>query len=448
LQKYQKFQKITKNEINTFHPPAALMPIFRTQHHRNSNKMPWFSKRAPNQLQRTNGHKNSKERIQNVSGGSDVPVVHLYGTPYEQGFAQGELLYQEIQDLMPSFYGFMIDEVGGLIHQYAEWIPDFILTPFLNWLLRKLIDIEYWFVQDYIHDDYVQEMQGLADATGIEYIEFRRLSLMPETAGMYCSIMGAFGKATADFGGGMIQLRALGRIILLKIKYNLFIDYAPWSGLQKWGVVLVYHPNRGHPYALSTWAGFVGAITGYSSKKVGMSEIVFGNPPSKMGIPTTYLMRDILQFDDTAEEAVERIKQVRRTSHVWLGIGDPKKLYIIDYADALVYDWKNYTHYGHPIREGLLYCTDFETGCFEELIPDFYGNITAINTLRYLIPKEASGDMQVAVYDMDANAMYIANASPLDEDGNFKNAYEQPYLYLDMSKLFSVPPPKMGNLRH
>ena len=46
--------------------------------------------------------------------------------------------------------------------------------------------------------------------------------------------------------------------------------------LQKFPEVLVYHPNEGngHAYAVLTWTGFVGAITGYSSVELGVCEKV------------------------------------------------------------------------------------------------------------------------------------------------------------------------------
>jgi hypothetical protein len=39
---------------------------------------------------------------------------------------------------------------------------------------------------------------------------------------------------------------------------------------QQYPIVLVYHPNEGagHPFSVVSWAGFVGAVTGYSSAPV------------------------------------------------------------------------------------------------------------------------------------------------------------------------------------
>ena len=71
--------------------------------------------------------------------------------------------------------------------------------------------------------------------------------------------------------------------------------------------IVVYHPTvgsgNGHAFANVAWAGFVGSITGISSQQMAISEIGVSFPDatfgkeSRFGVPFTYLLRDILQFD-------------------------------------------------------------------------------------------------------------------------------------------------------
>ena len=89
--------------------------------------------------------------------------------------------------------------------------------------------------------------------------------------------------------------------------------------LQKFPEVLVYHPNEGngHAYAVLTWTGFVGAITGYSSVELGVCEKVwlhYKGKDSRAGIPFTFLLRDILQYDTTSTSLAARLWQLLRTS--------------------------------------------------------------------------------------------------------------------------------------
>ena len=74
----------------------------------------------------------------------------------------------------------------------------------------------------------------------------------------------------------------------------------------------------------------MGSITGMSSNQMAISEIgvafpdaTFGNM-SRIGVPFTFLLRDILQFDDSLESALKRITNANRTCDLILGVGDGK----------------------------------------------------------------------------------------------------------------------------
>lgn len=43
---------------------------------------------------------------------------------------------------------------------------------------------------------------------------------------------------------------------------------------------------------------------------------------SREGIPFLFLLRDILQYDETVTDAINRIIAARRTCSIWIGLGD------------------------------------------------------------------------------------------------------------------------------
>jgi len=45
---------------------------------------------------------------------------------------------------------------------------------------------------------------------------------------------------------------------------------------------------------------------------------------SRIGVPFTFLLRNILQFDDTLNASITRIKTAHRTCDLILGVGDGK----------------------------------------------------------------------------------------------------------------------------
>ena len=136
----------------------------------------------------------------------------------------------------------------------------------------------------------------------------------------------------------MIQLRAL--------------DWATDGPFQQYPVLFVYHPTtEGHNFTILSWAGFIGTITGFSSSPIGLCEKVWlqynGTRP-RSGIPWHFLTRDILQFDNTIDDAISRINNAQRTCSVWLGLGDPvNKFRAVGYAHDYVevFDDNNYPVY-------------------------------------------------------------------------------------------------------
>jgi exportin-7 len=76
--------------------------------------------------------------------------------------------------------------------------------------------------------------------------------------------------------------------------------------------------------------GWIGSITGMSSKQMSISEIGVAFPDetfgkmSRIGVPFTFLLRDILQFDNSLEMALNRITNANRTCDLILGVGDGK----------------------------------------------------------------------------------------------------------------------------
>jgi isopenicillin-N N-acyltransferase-like protein len=71
--------------------------------------------------------------------------------------------------------------------------------------------------------------------------------------------------------------------------------------------VIVYHPNsgNGHAFANVGFVGWIGALTGQSSAQMAISEIGVAFPDasfgkeSRIGTPFTFLLRDILQYDNS-----------------------------------------------------------------------------------------------------------------------------------------------------
>jgi hypothetical protein len=190
---------------------------------------------------------------------------------------------------------------------------------------------------------------GLADGAGVDFQTILRIHMIGELTQGDCSMYGAWGKATASTGK-TFQLRALDwdvdgpfknyaagacvgtplpvqssrrplapMVTCPSVAWPLrdhprahpplcFTGFA-FPGLMSplspalFVPVVVYHPNsgNGHAFANVGFIGWVGALTGQSSAQMGISEIGVAFPDasfgaeSRIGVPFTFLLRDILQ---------------------------------------------------------------------------------------------------------------------------------------------------------
>jgi hypothetical protein len=95
---------------------------------------------------------------------------------------------------------------------------------------------------------FFDEIQGFADGAGVDPTVILHLNMIPELVKAACSMLGAWGAATAKSTAGLIQLRAL--------------DWGLDSPLVRFHQLTIYHPSDGsRPFATMGWTGFIGAIT-------------------------------------------------------------------------------------------------------------------------------------------------------------------------------------------
>ena len=262
--------------------------------------------------------------------------------------------------------------------------------------------------------------------------------------------MGAWGPATVDsttedgydLEGSLIQLRAL--------------DFETKGPFQKYLQLTVYHPDEGNTFASFTFPGFIGAITGISAAGLAISEKVWihidtnNATRSRIGYPTGFLLRDVLQFSNTKEEAIGRAFSVRRTNSIFFGVGDMHSMAFneMKYAhnELIIYNDKNFTAWNtHPAIDGVLFVTKGtqpqDSTCMAGQIEKYYGKITPEILTRYITATEATGDLHIAIYDFKNFNMYLAGATPVKEDGSYVPAYERPYLKVNLKVLFTMEPP-------
>jgi len=382
-----------------------------------------------------------------VGGGEDMlDLIHVWGSPYDWGFAHGSLLKEKVNRFLTEAYTYMEEQV------VAKAANNTILAWIAKVGLDAALDLSFDVTKKYTPAYAMEEIAGMAAALGVEAAFVRRIMWIGELTRGSCSMFGAWGNATASRGGKLLQLRAL--------------DWDVDGPFKNYPAVVVYHPSNasdGHAFANVGFTGWVASITGMSSQQLAVSEIGVSYPDESFGnstvltpgYPFGYLIRDILQFDGSLDDAINRVTGAKRTANLILGVGDgkandgegafagfqysPHVANVFDDTNLLpVAPW--HPRIEHVVYWGMDWICPNDNKMLSDQLAALHGDITAENTIKHIVPYVQTGDVHIAVYDHYNMLMYVANAAADDESGP-PNAYDRTFLKFDMKALFAEQPP-------
>ncbi|MBI5368259.1 MAG: peptidase C45 [Planctomycetes bacterium] len=217
-------------------------------------------------------------------------VLHLNGTPYEMGFQHGKLLRRQIAGL--------IRRVRMMAN--AQIVVDPKQNPFPK--LREA----YERCLPFIPPDYLEEMRGLADGSGLPLDHVRDANMIPEL--FHCSGFALWGRATKD---GVLYH---GRVL----------DYAMEIGYHKYSVLIVQKPAGKHGFINVGYAGFLGSVTGTNDAQVSFGEMGGRGEGNWDGMPMAFLMRKGLEEADTLDRGVAIFRDTKRTCQYYYVVSDAK----------------------------------------------------------------------------------------------------------------------------
>ena len=205
-----------------------------------------------------------------------VKILHLNGSYYEMGYQHGFFLKDEIaenfRDRMTLF------EDNGFDYEF------FISV----WNIMK----------NYLPQDYKDEMQGMADGAGKTFEEIAIFNTMPAVVNYMfgCSELAVWGDATSD--GKLYHVRGLDG-------HNA-ADPQTGKTRAENVVLIVRRPEDAHASLYPEDAGAVCCWSGVNEKGIAIGEdTVLTNDTTFHGISAAFRMRMVLDYADTAEEAID-----------------------------------------------------------------------------------------------------------------------------------------------
>lgn len=343
------------------------------------------------------------KRVTLGSGADAVTVLYLRGTAYEMGYAHGALCRDEVRYIAQDVAQRMIAGVG--------------YTP-------EKVDAVWERFSRYLRPEYLEELRGLADGSGVPLEEVQRFHAIPDISEWHCTFFGAAADATG--GRDLVQIRAL--------------DYETGVGIQRYPALIVCKPDRGLPFVNVGWLGHCGLVTGMNANGIAMAEI--GDDWDKAndtfdGRPLNYVMRDAVQFGRNLKEAVELVRNGPRTTSLLycLSSGTENQTRALQTSHS---QCRVYTPGTLPFRTkpGLVYMSMGMDSAWNRKVGDWllrsYGALDVAAAQR-LMKELHTGSLHAVVFRPGTADLWVANAT----EGTM--AYDRPYHRLNLKRALADP---------
>ena len=376
-------------------------------------------------------------------------LLHVYGTPYEKGFAHGQLLSCQIQELMTgtnpnrSFWAYVDAQIDPYLEKYVPWLRSFIDKHGVRAALSLVRDL----TKPYTPKHFEEEIKGLAAGSGVDFDTLMLVHMFPELIRAACTMFGAWGAAVSSesHASGPFQIRAL--------------DFGTDVPFRFYPVTIVHHPHDSNerPFVILSWTGFVSSIgTGMSDVMAVSEKKWYTDAPMEIlpsGYPWHFLLRDILQFDTSIELAEKRIIDAKKTASIFVGLSSKSDGFtrLVEYGRAfskefatIFNDTTPFPGYApqaeqHPLMASLVYIDKHTQPsgdwCMANVLKEKYGSLNAAAAIE-LMSRFQTGDIHAAMYDL-GNSKFYASVASQNPEGAIKSAYDMRWWEFDTEMLFA-----------
>lgn len=362
-------------------------------------------------------------RVEYVGDAEDrVTVLYVSGTPYEMGYEQGRLLADQvratIRDVQAGADKFLPKELRN-----SKLISQRDKDDIIGELLHRAWNV----MAPYAPKEDLEEMAGLAAGSGVPLELIHQMHAIPDVGESSCSGLVAKGSATRD--GHVYQLRIL--------------DYGANFNLQRRPMITVYRPttDNANQYVTIGWVGFVGAVSGVNEKGVALSEMGFGPPPggkTLAGMPMPFLLKNVLRYANTADEAAAIVRAARRTNSYVYFLGDRRGdpigmvtsaqrclAWHANESDTVVVDGATLPQF-HDVVYGGHY-EDKQAKLVKEMEGTF--DVGTIQELARQIAMKSN--LQTVIYDLTGDRIWVANRK------DTVRAADRPYVEFSLAEAWN-----------
>jgi predicted choloylglycine hydrolase len=256
---------------------------------------------------------------------SGILVLHLKGSPYEMGYQHGMLTKHLIGKSQEVFDAAVPPIRGGRIGRWA-------VRRYFFWKLAKM--------EKYIPQEFIEELKGMADNITEREVNYREILLyhaMRDIGQVSARpVRSKTPEASASNKYWRTSNGACSGFVILPqatkkkdLIYGRNLDFLKEDSLEN--LVTFYEPDKGNAFVSIGWPGMMGVVSGMNDKGLTVGIFTaYSEDVSFDGIPSCFLMRKVLQYANSIEEAEEIIIQTKRTGPNIILVADKKKVLMIE----------------------------------------------------------------------------------------------------------------------
>ncbi|MCX8125430.1 MAG: C45 family autoproteolytic acyltransferase/hydrolase [Spirochaetes bacterium] len=273
-------------------------------------------------------------------------IVCISGSPYEMGFQHGVLLKEEIHNGVVPVFGYPVKHMLDYKNK-SEFVQD-IIQLILDFLifgpLEKNTPVEY-----------LQELKGIADGSGIDYKVLFRATFKSEFTMIMLPKLVMSKVKTLKISGECTSIAVFGNAT----QNGMFIigrntDYAGQGKWIPYQTIFIYKPEKGIRYVNVSTAGLIKCNTAINEKGIFIGGHFMGfEHTSYKGMSFTVLQHEIMRKATTIDDVLSIIKSKPCAGSFGYLIADSKN------KQAVIIEANNRTVGIHRMHGNKLILTNF-----------------------------------------------------------------------------------------
>jgi hypothetical protein len=251
--------------------------------------------------------------------------IRVAGTPEEMGLQHGELLRDEIRDLIDAIYYHVLYGQPGIVGRGVRTAVRTVAAALATRIPGR----------------YRRELTGIARAADVPYQDVLLISCFDDVlanlrlleglaARLGCSVFAVTAERTAS--SELVCGRNLDYFVMSAKGEDA---WAATRYMKEHVAVVEYAPADRPGFVSVGWPGFIGAATAMSDRGITVSSLtvptLLGSP---LGTPATLLYRQVIEEAGSLEEGIAMIRRARRTqgNNVLIGSGDEGAAAVVEYT--------------------------------------------------------------------------------------------------------------------